>query len=436
MLIRDPVHGDVALGRLEAEVLDFPEVQRLRGIKQLGTAYLVYPGCVHTRFDHSLGASVMAHRIVANVRRLGTAVPADWENLIGCAALLHDITHVPFGHTLEDERRLFPRHDKGSRLARLLDGPLGARLDRLGVRAPLAGLLGAESGAVPPWMAEVVSSTIDADLLDYLRRDSYFAGLAQNYDDRVFRYFTVGDDHLALTMTKHGMERPDARSEVVQLLRMRYFLTERVYYHHTKVAAGAMISKAVEMALDAATLGEADLLPLNDWTLLERLRRSTVPAVASLIERLLNRDLLKRGYVITAHTTPTARRAELVRGYHESRTERHAAEERLAADLGCASGEVIVYCPALTVMKEAAALVQTAGGLRRLNDAEGEAFSEIKAIEARYETLWRLYVFVPGEAAPRAAGVAAEIFGHPSEYTFPGADEEAVGEARARSSTR
>lgn len=435
MLIRDPIHGDIGLSALEAEVLDFPEVQHLRGIKQLGTAYLVYPGCVHTRFDHSLGACAMAHRVVANVRREGTPVSSESEDLIGAAALLHDVTHVPFGHTLEDERRLFPRHDKGSRLTRLLGGALGDRLERLELRGAIAGLLGAQPATTPTWMADCVSSTIDGDLLDYLRRDSYFAGLAQDYDDRVFRYFTVMDNRLVLSMTKHGMERPDARSEIVQLLRMRYFLTERVYYHHTKVAAGAMISKAVELALDAAELSESELLRLSDWTLFERLRQSSLAPIASLAERLLNRDLLKRGYVITAHAVAAPQRADLVRRYHEGRAERRAVEDQLARALGCTASEVIVYCPALTVMKEAAALVQTPTGLRRLNDAEGEAFSEIQAIAERYETLWRLYVFVPAEAAPRAAAAAAEIFGHPSEYTFAAADEAPVGKARARSST-
>ena len=185
------------------------------------------------------------------VRETGTVVDAELEQLIGVAALLHDVTHVPFGHTLEDERCLFPRHDKGARLAKLLNGALGERLARLGLRDAVAAMLGVATVAVPLWARQIVSSTIDADLLDYLRRDSYFAGLAQNYDDRIFRYFIVDNGQLAINMTKHGMERPDARSETVQLLRMRYFLTERVYYHHTKVAAGAMISKAVELAHDA-----------------------------------------------------------------------------------------------------------------------------------------------------------------------------------------
>ncbi|TVQ73213.1 MAG: HD domain-containing protein, partial [Chromatiaceae bacterium] len=113
MVIRDPVHGDIELSALEQAVLDLPDVQRLRGIKQLGTASFVYPGALHTRFDHSLGACALAHRMIDGLRLEGRSVPSDLEDLIGVGALLHDVTHIPFGHTLEDERRLFPRHDKG-----------------------------------------------------------------------------------------------------------------------------------------------------------------------------------------------------------------------------------------------------------------------------------------------------------------------------------
>jgi len=417
MLIRDPIHGDVELGRLETELLDLSDMQRLRGIKQLGTAHLVYPGCLHTRFDHSLGTCATAHRIVGTLRRQGHAVEPELEELIGAAALLHDVTHVPFGHTLEDERRLFPRHDKGHRLAHLLDGPLGAELGRLGVRTEVAGLLGAAPSALPSWAAEIVSSTIDADLLDYLRRDSYFAGLEQSYDDRVFRYFTVAEGRLVLHMTKHGMERPDARSEIVQLLRMRYFLTERVYYHHTKVAAGAMISKAVELALEEGALIEDHLLQLGDWTLLDYLHRHAAPVVASLVERLRRRHLLKRGYVISARTVPSEQRAELVRLYHASRESRRALENELCADLGCDPGELIVYCPALTVMKEAAVRVQTAEGIRPLNATAGPGLAEINALEERYAGLWRLYVFVPHVLVPQTAAVVERRLGFASEHT-------------------
>jgi HD superfamily phosphohydrolase len=299
----------------------------------------------------------------------------------------------------------------------LLEGGLGERLDSLGVLDDAAALLGASgSSSLPSWAAEVISSTIDADLLDYLRRDSYFAGLAHDYDDRVFRYFTVIDGHLALNMTKHGMERPDASSEVIQLLRMRYFLTERVYYHHTKVVAGAMISKAVELALDAGELAEPDFLELNDWTLLERLRTPRLPAARSLIGRLLRRDLLKRGYVVSARSVAYDDRAALVERYHDSRAGRREAEVALAKAIGGKAEEVIVYCPALTVMKEAGAWVRVPSGLGRLNEGTGSALAEIQALEERYAGLWRLYVFAPRETVERLTVASQELFGFPSEH--------------------
>src|ERR1051326_4789938 len=105
--IRDAVHGDIELGSLEIELMDTPEFQRLRGIKQLGTAYLVFPFAVHTRFEHSLGTSWMARRIVEALRRTQT-VSADQELLVRVAALVHDLMHIPFGHTLEDKQHVLP----------------------------------------------------------------------------------------------------------------------------------------------------------------------------------------------------------------------------------------------------------------------------------------------------------------------------------------
>ena len=418
MLLRDPIHGDIELSPLETALIDLPVMQRLRGIKQLGTAYLVYPGALHTRFDHAIGVCALSHRIVASLRRAGFAVTAKQEAAIGAAALLHDVTHVPFGHTLEDERRLFARHDKGARLARLLDGELGAALGRLGMRWEVGALLGqAGPAATPTWAREIVSGTIDADLLDYLRRDSFFAGLAHDYDDRILRAFALHDDRLVLRLVKRGMDRPDTRSEIVGVLRLRYFLTERVYYHHTKVVAGAMISKAVELAHDQGLLGEDDLLELNDWTLLDRLARCAQPEAAALARQVLNRDLLKRGYVVSGRGVPLPLRETWVARYHAARDERARVERELAAALGLPFSQVILYCPALTMMKEADVAVETSRGLARLNDPGQDAFTEIGALQERYAGLWRFYVFVPAQAARRAAAVAGELFGLPSEFS-------------------
>ena len=418
MLLRDPIHGDIELSSLETALIDLPVMQRLRGIKQLGTAYLVYPGALHTRFDHAIGVCALSHRIVASLRRAGFAVTAEQEAIIGAAALLHDVTHVPFGHTLEDERRLFARHDKGARLARLLDDELGDALDWLGMRREVGALLGqAGPEATSTWAREIVSGTIDADLLDYLRRDSFFAGLAHDYDDRILRAFALHDDRLVLRLVKRGMDRPDTRSEIVGVLRLRYFLTERVYYHHTKVVAGAMISKAVELAHDQGLLGEDDLLDLNDWTLLNRLAHCGQPEAAALARQVLNRDLLKRGYVVSGRGVSLPLRETWVARYHAARDERARVEREIAAALGLPFSQVILYCPALTMMKEADVAVETSRGLARLNDPGQDAYTEIGALQERYAGLWRFYVFVPAQAARRAAAVAGEMFGIPCEFS-------------------
>ena len=167
MLVRDPVHGDLSLTPLEAAVLDLPEVQRLRGIKQLGTASYVYPGALHTRFDHSLGASALAHRIIAALRRDGVAVADDVAELVAVGTLLHDVTHVPFGHTLEDERRLFPRHDKGTRLGaparrrprRRARSPRRPRPDRRPARRGRQSAAGVDGATSSPAPSTPTSST-------------------------------------------------------------------------------------------------------------------------------------------------------------------------------------------------------------------------------------------------------------------------------------
>ncbi|MBX6378574.1 MAG: HD domain-containing protein, partial [Clostridia bacterium] len=379
----------------------------------------VYPCAVHTRFEHSLGTCAMAHRVVASLRSAGVRVEPEEERLVGVAALLHDITHIPFGHTLEDERTVFARHDAGPRLGWLLSGGLGRLLEREGLLDGVLSLLspGPDRRAPAPWLAEVVAGPIDADLLDYLRRDAYFTGLSQDYDDRLFRTLTVADGHLAVQLVKGGVERPDARSEVLQLLRLRYFLTERVYYHHAKVASGAMVAKAVEMAL-AGGFRERDALWLSDGALLEQLTRHGDRRVARLAAAVQRRSLFKRGYVLSPRSVPPEERRRLVARLRGSPESRRETEAELAAALGLEEGGAIIACLGETAMREATAMAVTADGLRRLNEPErpgGEAPLDVRLLEAQYRGLWRLYVFVPDGYQDRCASAAAACFGFPSE---------------------
>ncbi len=419
MIIRDPVQGDIFLTREQAAVVDAPEVQRLRGIKQTGTAYLVYPGCLHTRFDHSLGTLATANRIIEALRRNGYQIEKEYQNLVGVAAILHDVTHIPFGHTFEDERQIFPRHDAGQRYGYFFrESALARILEKLALRDSVLEILGksvAAGGGFPPWLGEIVSACIDADLLDYLHRDAYFAGLSQRYDERIFSSFVIERGHLAVNLVKHKMDRPDTRSELVHLLRMRYFLTERIYTHHAKLASGAMISRAVERA-KAKGFREEELYTHTDYTFLDLIeaRLEGEPA-ARLVSDLKVRKLHKRAYVLSRAALGRERQEALIRRFAPAR-EREKVEAKIASKVGIPKEWVIIYCPPATYFKEAAALVNSQKGFGPLNRLDLAGTIEVQALQQQYEDLWRFYLLVPEEARLQAALAAETLIGERNEF--------------------
>jgi uncharacterized protein len=415
VLLRDPVQGDIFLTDIETRVLDTREMQRLRNIKQLGTAHLVFPGCVHTRFDHSLGALAAAHRMLENLRLAGFHIDPRDAALVRLAILTHDVTHIPYGHTFEDERQIFPRHDAGPRLDHFF-GPateLGRVLHELGVVDQVRGIL---TGSPPtPWMGQVVSSTVDADLLDYLRRDSFFAGLRQDYDDRIFSYFVLENGELVVNMVKHGIDRPDARTEILHLLRMRYMLTERVYLHHAKIASGAMISKALELHAQRGLQEEA-LYDLGDQTFVDLLARLPGPAVATeLVENLAARRLYKRAYVLSGVSLGEGL-GEFIGRYAGQSAEREAVEQTIAAKARLKPGQVIFYCPKASYFKEVRVPVKVRAGTGPLYKLDSNA-GEVGAMARQYENLWRTYLFCPAEKVDAVRRACEKFFGSPSEFS-------------------
>jgi len=421
--IRDPVHKDVHLSDLELVALDTPQMQRLRGIRQLGATFYVYPGAQHTRFEHCVGTCWMAKRIVSSVESQGSFRLSDIEKqAIFLAALVHDVTHIPFGHTFEDERRLLPRHDRSERryCHFLMDSELGERL-----RAHEPGRLALEllrpASQVPEdklYLRHIVSGTICADLLDYLKRDNYFCGLSQEYDDRVFEYFAIAGGDLVLQLHHRGLFRQDALSEITNLLRIRYVLSERVYYHHAKIACGVMISKAIEAALRAG-LDESELYELTDDALLFYLREQfgASPAVTEPLEALRARQLFKRCYMLSRRAAEDAL-GELVAKHHLNRDgARTAAEARIAEALKARAHEVAIYCPPEDMaLKEADMPVILGDG--RMGRFADLGRAEIQVLKAQHRALWNLYVFVSQrlEGGPEKAGaVCEEVFGMPNE---------------------
>jgi len=352
-VITDPIHGDIFITRLEQAFVDTPPMQRLRRVRQLGTTHLVYPGATHTRFAHSLGAvrAVQDLLDVAMGQRNGNhAVPDlfdEWEQdqrrreedgtdgdhgelaiadspvgprsartvhlrklaeasvLARLGALLHDVGHLPYGHSIEDDLDLLTAHDENvSRFRRLwqqmLDtiearvraigdseswshADLQRRIDSL---APLREgeplyenlrplILSKERGedgkpidpvkrlAEYPFVADVVGNTICADLLDYLQRDHRFTGLPMSLGQRFMSSFyvipgNVGGIYkkrMALLIHRDGRPRQDVVTEIIKHLRYRYELQERVLVHHLKLTADAMIGKMFELWHEAEREG-------------------------------------------------------------------------------------------------------------------------------------------------------------------------------------
>ncbi len=430
-VIRDPVHGDVYLTHEELAVLDTPEMQRLRGIKQLGTTNLVYPGATHTRFDHSIGVVHTTQRMIEAINLNYELAPRDHlaigereARVIRLAALVHDVTHIPFGHSIEDQTGLFHRHDSDYRFRRALgEGTeLGGALEELGVRSEvLSTLLGAKGRsalgggpagradpAVPAYWSQILSDTISSDILDYLQRDAYFTGLKLGVDLRVANYFRIdrASGNIYLDLSKRDLLREDILSEAIRLLESRYYFSERVYFHHAKVAAGALVCRAVELALVNDLVREEDFYALTDDALFELLLERSARArpevgrrIQSLAERFRRRALLKRACVFPRYENREVQE-ELVERFFAPGTQaaRAAIEERIADLVRFATGktvEVVLYCPAAHMqLKEALTHVRWPGRseVRPLSEF-AERLPRLADLERSYRDLWKFYVF-------------------------------------------
>lgn len=414
--LRDPVHGDIELTREEIRLVDTPEFQRLRGVRQLGTAHLVYPGASHTRFEHSIGAMHMTGRLLDAVERAAARAPdemrgidAQARRVLRIATLLHDVTHIPFGHNIEDQTGLLPRHDRPERFRALLArSELGDRLRETGLGDHVLSVLTGEGAEVPPFWRQVVSDTIDPDLMDYLRRDAWYTGLELRYDERILSHFAVdrAGQRLFLDCEKHGMLREDVVSEAIRMLEARYHFSERVYYHHAKIAAGALVARMVELALRAGALTADDLQRATDDVLIDRLgtlQLDDAVATARLhrfVQHLRRRELPKRVLVLPFYLNRGVQQELLetyfTPGHPQPRFEWEEAREREARARFGRELDVILYCPSRQMqLKEARTLVRFPGHGERIVPMRELApeIPRLAELEAAYARLWKLYVF-------------------------------------------
>lgn len=273
--IRDPIHGSIRLSPEELSVVDNPVYQRLRGIKQLGFTDQAFPGATHTRYAHSLGAMEVASRMFDAIfpSEHGSLPPADrarFRQMVRLSLLLHDVGHPPASHSSESampprralgltcfseaEQATRASHEDYTLLLLLrseLHDLLQANFGDDGVTATdvahlVSGLFperaeGFVSGGVDfyPLLSQLVSGELDADRMDYLQRDSFFAGVSYGKFDQSWLLENLGfhvEDDRALMALSHG-----AVFAFEDFLLSRYHMFVSVYYHYIPVGFDTML---------------------------------------------------------------------------------------------------------------------------------------------------------------------------------------------------
>jgi HD superfamily phosphohydrolase len=278
--IRDPIHGFVSLSAWERDVVNHTVFQRLRRIRQLAWTDVVYPGAMHTRFEHSLGvmhvATQMFDRINATCRERLRDLGFEEDGLkrqrtlIRLAALLHDVGHSPFSHAGEDlmptnpeTGRAFKHEQYSGQLIRVLmrdvidDNP-GNRRNHGITAAEVAEFIegGVALDSERLFWRELVSSQLDADRADYLLRDSYHAGVRYGHYDlaRLIASMTVvarDDGPPRVAVEEGGWHAAEG------LIWARYQMFTQVYFHKTRVAYDHHIARAMGVLLEEAQRGGA-----------------------------------------------------------------------------------------------------------------------------------------------------------------------------------
>ena len=400
-IIRDALWNNIRMDPLSFELIDTPAFQRLRYVRQLGLAFLVYPGATHSRFEHALGAYHLARRTLTLFEEHDDfgAIGRDECRLIRVAALLHDIGHYPFSHALEEIGAM--HHEEVARPL-ITDGEVADVLRReLGADAPerVMDLIRGESESP---LQGLISGSIDLDKLDYLRRDAFMCGVSYGEIDvdRLINALTLLRDPASgrpgVGMVEKGL------SALESLLFAKYQMYRNVYWHHAVRSATAMYKRLVTDALDAGALDARTLAGFTDEGLLHTLEsRAPSPLLASL----RSRKLYKRAFETPAADLP----ADAGDWIADDRALTVDVENALARELGLAPGEVLLDYPAKTQMLGLDLLVQRPyGEVRRLTAAGWEgAINLPKLSEEFYKSARWLRVYTARREGIDARAIVA-----------------------------
>jgi HD superfamily phosphohydrolase len=244
-IINDPVYGFITIDHpLVLSIIAHPYYQRLRRIHQMAFAHLVYPGAVHSRLHHSLGAYHLMSCALSELKNKGTIITPEEELSAKLAILLHDIGHGPYSHALENELIKDVNHETISLLImqtlnKEYKGQLQMAIDIFTDKYP------------KHFLHQLVSGQLDVDRMDYLSRDSFFTGVAEGVIsyDRILKMLVVKDDELMIE--EKGIY------SIEKFLVARRLMYWQVYLHKAVTSAEMLLVKIIQRAEDLLTMGTA-----------------------------------------------------------------------------------------------------------------------------------------------------------------------------------
>ncbi len=423
MEIRDAVYGDIELLPGEVKLLDTFEMQRLRKVRTLALVHLVYPTAVHTRFDHSIG---VRHCVQQIIERSHIELPKEEKELLFKAALLHDIGHPCFSHITEELEGI-PKHTKFVEL--MLQGKYKDIVVDTNILTESEAhktifvsdvLNNTEASEIlrlidkkydenfeKKYLAEIINGYIDADNLDYVRRDGYFLGLPYgNFDDRIFSSFRLVQTATGKQFT--FSDKKDSLSSIMTFLRARFELFRSAYRHHAVEIADAML----QYALEAWARDNSDLVfILGDDELLSKMASESEKA-RGMILRLQSRQFYKRAYVINKKSSPNSiTKAEGIRNISKEHID---FIQKLINETKIRSEDILLNHPRRHVWKEYGKISIGTEKPYKLNDV---AQSELDILKDLYDTIWNFSVYASEPSlSAKIFEVCIKIFGYKGEF--------------------
>ncbi len=414
--IRDPVHNYISLTEAEKRVIDTRTFQRLRNIKQLAAAYLVYPGAEHTRFGHSLGTLHLAGKLAEHLSNKGF-ISKEEVKLIRLSGLLHDIGHGPFSHVFEEAvENIIKKNHEDFTVWLIEKSEVGDILKDEGFE-PKEIINFFKRG---DFKTQIVRGPVDSDKMDFLVRDSYFTGVEYGKIDvhRLIYGMEIVKNELAIDYgCLYALEA---------FLLARFEMFKAVYYHKTVRSAELMLANAISLAADYLNIRDVkepeDYIKMDDVYVISKLRgirkeeagkNEKLRKALEIYRKFELRDLLKVAYEKVIQT-----KNELIAKILTRSGVREGIESEIAEKAGVDKDFVIIDTPTLPSVPymprdeslAEVSIVNTKNGRAKRLGGMSE-FSSLLDILKGYLDVLRIYTVK--EHRERVSKAAENILGEP-----------------------